>query len=131
MNLVKRSLVLGYMGFLAYMSMGAGYPSPLEGALAGVGTRFLHFLSYWLLAVLAAWAMPKGKRRRAWYGAAVSFGYGALLEALQLLVPARAPSALDLGINLAGALTGSLAFRYVGIVRRRPKATAQDLGLGS
>lgn len=53
--------------------------------------------------------MPKGKRRRTLYGAAVSFGYGALLETLQLLVPARAPSALDLAINLAGALTGAIA----------------------
>jgi len=118
MNGFKGGLILAYMGFLAYMSLGRGYPPTLERALAR-GSTLLHLVGYGLLAILLIWVLPRGNRTRPWLGVAVAFSYGGLLEVLQFLAPGRTPSVLDLGINLVGAVVGGTCFWGSGFVWQR------------
>ncbi len=104
------TLTLAYIAFLGYTSLGSSYPQPLEGVFVAVGTRLLHFGAYGVLAILLAWRIPPGWRRRAGAGAAAALALGGVLEALQLLTPAREALWLDLGVNTTGALLGGLFF---------------------
>ncbi|QAA76335.1 MAG: hypothetical protein BIP78_0569 [Candidatus Bipolaricaulis sibiricus] len=104
---IRWTLVLVWMGFLAYLSLGRAYPPPVEGMLAVTGTTLLHFAGYAVLSTALGWALG-GRARRLVAAASLAFAYGGALEALQLLVPARTANWADLGINLAGALTGTL-----------------------
>ncbi|MBC7220204.1 VanZ family protein [Candidatus Bipolaricaulota bacterium] len=107
MRRVRWTFVLAWMGFLAYLSLGRAYPPPIEGALRITGTTVLHFAGYGILAAALAWALG-GRARSRLAAPALAFAYGAVLEALQLAVPGRTADWADLGINLAGALTGTL-----------------------
>ncbi|HPD07495.1 MAG TPA: VanZ family protein [Candidatus Bipolaricaulis sp.] len=109
MTWLKGSLLLAYMGFLAYMSLGRAYPPALDRALATWGSTAFHFAGYALLAILFAWTLSRRGRRRPWLAIAAAFGYGGLLEILQFLAPERVPSVLDLGVNLAGAVAGGVS----------------------
>jgi len=106
LRVLRWVLVFVWMGFLAYMSLGRDYPPPIEGALAFTGTASLHFGGYAVLAALLGWAW--GRRTRRLLAVAGAFAYGAVLEMLQLLVPGRTAAWDDLGVNLAGAVTGTL-----------------------
>lgn len=102
---MRWTLVLMWMGFLAYLSLGRDYPPPIEGALAVTGTTVLHLGGYALLAAALGWSVG------GWAPLAVlalAFAYGAVLEALQLVVPGRTAEWTDLGINLVGTLIGTL-----------------------
>lgn len=99
--------VVAWMGVLAYLSLGRAYPPPVEGMLAVTGTTLLHFAGYGVLSAALGWALG-GRARRLVAAASLAFAYGGALEALQLIVPARTADWADLGINLAGALTGTL-----------------------
>lgn len=75
--------------------------------------KLVHFVDYLVLAFLTVFALLRGTKRDSRYIIQVTFAsvaaYGVLLEALQLLVPERDFSLLDLGANVAGALVGTLA----------------------
>lgn len=105
------TLALAWMGFLAYLSLGRTYPPPIEGALAETGTTVLHFGGYAVLAGVLAWALH-GRGRPLIAAPGLAFAYGAILEALQLVFPGRTAEWTDLGINLAGALTGTLLLAH-------------------
>ncbi len=107
MRRVRWTLIGTWMGFLAYLSLGREYPLPVEGVLAVTGTALLHFAGYGILSAALAWALG-GRARSRLAAPALAFAYGAVLEALQLAVPGRTADWVDLGINLAGALTGTL-----------------------
>lgn len=107
LRVLRWVLVFVWMGFLAYMSLGRDYPPPIEGALAVTGTTILHFGGYAVLAALLGWAIG-GRGRAVLAAPALVFAYGSLLEVLQLLVPGRMATWSDLGVNLAGAVTGTL-----------------------
>lgn len=105
------TLPVAWMGFLAYLSLGRSYPPPIEGALAATGTTVLHFGGYAVLAGVLAWAL-RGRARPLIAAPGLAFAYGAVLEALQVVVPGRTAEWTDLGINLAGALTGTLLLAH-------------------
>ena len=105
---IARPVTLGYMGFLAYMSLGRAYPPMLDRAVATWGSTVFHFGGYALLAIAAA------------------VGYGGLLETLQFLVPGRMPSGLDLGINLAGAVAGGVSLWGVACTMARRRRLGQE-----
>ena len=109
MRALRWALALAWMGFLAWLSLGRDYPPPIEGALRVTGTALLHFGGYGVLAGALVGALG-GRRQRLPAGAGLAFAYGAALEALQLLVPGRTAAWADLGLNLAGAFTGTLVF---------------------
>ncbi len=73
--------------------------------------KIVHFLEYFLLAFLTAFALVRGtKRSRQWQmQMAIIFPvlYGILLEVIQLVVPGREMSFLDIGANVAGVLAGA------------------------
>ena len=75
--------------------------------------KLLHLAEYLVLAMLTVLALVKGTRRsRTWIVQATFMSvaaYGALLEALQVLVPERDASYWDLAFNILGALAGTLA----------------------
>ena len=74
--------------------------------------KVLHFLEYFILAALAAFGLVRGtKRPREWQmRTAILFpaAYGVVLELLQLLVPERDFSTLDMLANVLGAVAGAL-----------------------
>lgn len=70
-----------------------------------------HVFVFALFAVLLylAWTHPRARFRGAGLAAAtvgIAFGYSALLESLQIVMPLRQFSVQDLGANLVGALFG-------------------------
>lgn len=73
--------------------------------------KIVHFLEYFFLAFLTAFALVRGtKRSRQWQmQMAIIFPvlYGILLEVIQLGVPGREMSFLDIGANVAGVLAGA------------------------
>ncbi len=84
--------------------------------------KIVHFLEYFLLALLTAFALVRGtKRSRQWQmQMAIIFPvlYGILLEVVQLGVPGREMSFLDIGANVAGVLAGA----FVGMRVLEPTA---------
>jgi len=75
--------------------------------------KIVHLLEYVVLAVLTSFALLRGTRRPVewiWRVTLASVAaYGVLLEVLQVLVPERDFSPLDLAANVLGALLGTLA----------------------
>ncbi|MDY0392049.1 MAG: VanZ family protein [Candidatus Bipolaricaulis sp.] len=123
---IARPVTLGYMGFLAYMSLGRAYPPALDRALATWGSTVFHFAGYALLAILFAWTLSRRGRHRPWLAIAAAFAYGGLLEVFQFLVPERVPSVLDLGVNLAGAVAGGVSLWGVACALARRRKPGQE-----
>jgi len=75
--------------------------------------KISHLFEYVVLAVLTSFALLRGTRRPAdwiWRATLASVAaYGVLLEVLQVLVPERDFSPLDLAANVLGAVLGTLA----------------------
>ncbi len=124
MRAFRWTLIGLWMGFLAYLSLGRGYPPAIEGALRMTGTTVLHFAGYGVLSAALGWALG-GRARRLVAAAALAFAYGGALEALQLLVPARTADWADLGVNLAGAVTGTVVSLLAIRVSRRAQRGTQ------
>ncbi len=73
--------------------------------------KIVHFLQYFILAFLTFFALVRGTRRdRRWQfitTIGVVIAYGIALEVLQMLVPQRDMSMLDIMANIAGAILGA------------------------
>jgi len=83
---------------------------PAESALnLGIFDKLIHFMVYFLMAILALVAFrSKGGRAAALL---VTFSLGAILELGQGLVIDRNPSYADAVANILGALSGVLTYR--------------------
>ena len=79
--------------------------------------KLMHFVEYLVLASLAAFALVRGTNRsREWQlRTAIVFpaAYGVLLELVQLLVPERDLSGLDMLANALGALVGGVVAMHI------------------
>jgi VanZ family protein len=88
--------------------------------------KVVHFVQYLILALLTFFALARGTRRdRRWQlhmtiGAVIA--YGVALEMLQLAVPEREMSALDMVANVAGAIVGA----YLAHAVMEPVALRKD-----
>lgn len=84
--------------------------SLLPRELGGTGGSVWHFIGYGVLAVLLGAWQPAGRT------IAVAWGYGAIIEGLQGLVPYRDAEVIDLLVNALGVAVGTLvrvAIRHV------------------
>ncbi len=104
------------MAWAVFLMVAALAPSlgPIEDIdIVSHQDKLMHFFEYFVLAFLTAFALIRGTKRDREYVARVTFisvaAYGAMLEVLQVLVPERDFSLLDLGINVVGALVGTVA----------------------
>lgn len=88
--------------------------------------KLIHFLQYFVLAFLTFFALVRGTRRdREWQfrmTLMAVIAYGVTLEVLQLAVPQRDMSALDILANVAGAVVGA----YVAKTLLGPVALRKD-----
>ncbi|NOQ53812.1 MAG: hypothetical protein GQ558_04305 [Thermoplasmata archaeon] len=88
--------------------------------------KFAHFLEYFVLAFLTAFALIRGTRRsRDWQlRMAIIFPilYGIMLELIQIAVPERNMSVMDIAANVLGALVGA----YVAMHMLEPVAARKD-----
>ena len=88
--------------------------------------KIVHFLEYFILAFLTFFALVRGTRRdRRWQfhtTIGVVIVYGIALELLQMLVPERDMSILDIAANVMGALVGA----YVAMYMLEPVAARKD-----
>ncbi len=79
---------------------------PLAAELPGQGTdKLVHFAAYGIMALLGMPLVSVGRSRLVMLLAIVAVG--AVLEGLQLMLPYRDPSALDLVANCLGAIAGA------------------------
>jgi len=87
--------------------------------------KYLHALSFAVLAVTLAVALPATSARRLLVlVVAVAVGYGLLIELLQLPLPYRSFSPLDLAADAVGAGLVALCWRgWQALGRPRPAAT--------
>ena len=73
--------------------------------------KLVHFLEYLVLAFLAFFALVRGTHRsrewQMWTAFLAAAAYGVFLELLQMGVPGRETSALDMAANTLGALAGA------------------------
>jgi len=85
------------MAGTAWVSLSPGISSP-------PGTDvWIHALAYGAFTLLLHWALPRhGRSRNLVLPASIAWGYGALMEGAQALVPYRAAEARDLVANAAG-----------------------------
>ncbi len=88
--------------------------------------KFAHFLEYFVLAFLTAFALIRGTRRsRDWQlrmAIIIPILYGIILELIQIAVPERDMSILDIAANILGALVGA----YVAMYMLEPVAARKD-----
>ena len=78
---------------------------PLSGVdSAGHSDKIAHFVAYTILSALAYFLSSSNKNRLYLLGSVILLGI--LLEALQLLIPGRNFSYLDMAANIGGALFG-------------------------
>ncbi len=77
--------------------------------------KVVHFLQYFILAFLTFFALARGTRRDGDWQLRVTMisviAYGVTLEVLQMAVPERDMSALDILANVAGAFVGAFVAR--------------------
>lgn len=79
---------------------------PLAAELPGQGAdKLVHFAAYGIMALLGMPLVSVGRSRLVMLLAIVAVG--AVLEGLQLMLPYRDPSALDLVANCLGAIAGA------------------------
>jgi VanZ family protein len=103
-----------YAGVLLGLGMAPSLPA------AGVPDTTAHALAYGAQAsLLYIFLLPSQSRGTAAFLAALgAIVYGGVIEALQLVRPARSFEVADLAANAAGAVLGaSLAFILTGIVK--------------
>ena len=103
------------MGWAVFLMVAALAPSlgPIEDIdIVSHQDKLMHFFEYFVLAFLTALALLRGTKRDREFITKATFAsvaaYGVLLEVLQVLVPERDFSLLDLGVNVVGALVGTL-----------------------
>ncbi|UCC93792.1 MAG: VanZ family protein [Thermoplasmata archaeon] len=88
--------------------------------------KIVHFLQYFILSFLTFFALVRGtKRDRGWQlrtTVVAVIVYGVILEVLQLAVPERDPSVLDVLANVTGAILGA----YVAQAVLEPVALRKD-----
>jgi VanZ family protein len=106
------------MGWAAFLMVTALAPSlgPIEDIdIVSHQDKLVHFAQYLVLAFLAFFALVRGTRRdRTWQlqvTIASVVAYGVLLELLQLAVPERTASLLDVTANTVGSVAGALVAR--------------------
>ena len=66
----------------------------------------MHFVVYGTLAALWSWALDR-EHRRIWHAVVGVVVYGVVLEVIQLAVPGRFSSVLDIALNTAGAVAAA------------------------
>ena len=87
-----------------YVSWEALRPDPGGSAIEQLD-KLLHFVAFATLAVSSALALQPGRRSN-WAIAALLLLYGALIEIVQIYVPGRDASWLDLMADAAGIAAG-------------------------
>ena len=102
--------VLLCMAIIFALSAQSSLPHAPADLLDIIVKKLGHALGYALLAVVLCRALqPKGplKRSRVNIALALALLYAVSDEVHQALVPGRTPSAVDVGIDFAGALAGA------------------------
>lgn len=97
-------------------------PEQIPEEIASANDKLLHFLDFFLLALLAFQAFASSSRpifslQAGLKAASFSFFYGAFLEWLQLRVPGREGSFADWLADAAGILVASGIFRISRLTR--------------
>ncbi len=99
-------VALAAMAVVAYMSLKTSYPHAVQSLFDNLGSVFLHFLAYGGLVALFFWTFLKKDARGLLLAGLFSVSYGLFLEVLQLWVPGRSFSLMDIGVNCLGAMVG-------------------------
>jgi VanZ family protein len=102
-------MFVGWMVFLTLMSL-----LPAEGVAFGdKGDKIAHFGAYFMTSLLFYYAFRFRFTRADIYAVFFAFGYGVILEFVQLLVPHRVGSVSDLAANLSGVIFFFLLYRFL------------------
>ncbi len=108
--------LVAYWGLLFW---GTHKPTGGQGTMQ-VNDKLVHFLGYFVLALLFAFAFGK-KDSALWrwllIPVAVLGIYAAIDEATQAFVPGRVPDFADWTADLAGAIAGLLCYRLLRLAR--------------
>lgn len=106
------------MALILYLSL---RPAPYTLPDVEFFDKVLHFGAYFVLGALLARAIAKGGGERGvpvvMAAFVAAFFFGAIIEALQAVVPGRSADVIDGVANAAGALAGGLL--YVRATERR------------
>ena len=117
-RLVAWVVVSIYMAGMAYYSLVPRVTGPVGSALAVLGDRALHLSGYFVLTLLAAWALHGTASSRALRAMVLALAYGAALELAQLGAPMRMASWGDVLSNSIGCVTGAVAYTALQRIRR-------------
>jgi VanZ family protein len=102
-------LFVGWMVFLTVFSL-----IPRVGVDVGErGDKVAHFIAYFITAFLSYLVFRTRFRSADIYAVLFAFGYGAVIELVQVFVPYRVGSFLDLVANFSGVLFFFLLYRFL------------------
>lgn len=126
MTSFRWSLFLGYSVLLLVLFLLP--PEQIPEEIASANDKLLHFLDFFLLALLAFEALLSSSHsvfslRPALKAVGFSLFYGAFLECLQLTVPGRESSFTDWLADTMGILAASGIFRISRLTRPARRVT--------
>ena len=109
--MVKRHAVLPlivYMAILAFLALQSDYHPVIESLFETLGDLALHAIAYASPGLLSYWTFRLDGTKRTLMAFSVSFIYSLVLESLQLLVPGRYFSIVDIAVNLVACALGAV-----------------------
>ncbi|MBN1255257.1 MAG: VanZ family protein [Deltaproteobacteria bacterium] len=102
-------LFVGWMVFLTVFSL-----IPRAGVDLGErGDKVAHFIAYFITAFIFCVSFRARFQKADIYAVFFAFGYGAVIELVQVFVPYRVGSFLDLAANFSGVLFFFLLYRFL------------------
>lgn len=102
-------LFIGWMVFLTVFSL-----VPRTGVDLGErGDKITHFIAYFFTALLFSVTFRSRFKHPDVSAVLFAFGYGAIIELVQVFVPYRVGSFLDLAANFSGVLFFFLLYRFL------------------
>jgi VanZ family protein len=109
-------LYILFVGWMILVTIGSLLPAtsfPSWVDLGGNRDKVAHFVAYFVTSLLFYLAFRTRFKKADIYAILFSFGYGAILELAQLLVPGRDCSFGDLVANLSGVLFFFVLYRIL------------------
>jgi hypothetical protein len=113
---ISRTLYILFLGWICAVTIGSLLPStsfPAWVDLGGNRDKIAHFAAYFVTSLLFYLTFRTRFKKIDIYATLFSFGYGAILELLQLFVPGREPSLQDLMANFSGVLFFFILYRIL------------------
>jgi VanZ family protein len=110
----SRKLYILFVGWVIFLTIVSLIPIPSAGLdVSDRWDKVAHFIAYFFTALLFSVAFRTRFRPADIYAVLFSFGYGAIIELVQCVMPHRVGSFQDLVANFSGVLFFFILYRLL------------------